>query len=165
MPDTRDSAALRNRARLIRLQEGLSARAIAARLGVPRATVGDWIKGIGETRHDYQCGRCGQHTYRLRSHARYCCDKGRRTQASRPRANNPPRPRQPRRYRRPPAVRPRITARERALAVAMRHAGFTLAEIAEHFARSPMGIHYMLKREGVDDLTTDRRFRHAPGAA
>ena len=39
-------------------REGESVRTIAARLGVPRGTVGDWTRGIDALRH-FTCDHCG----------------------------------------------------------------------------------------------------------
>jgi transcriptional regulator with XRE-family HTH domain len=47
-----------NTARALR-REGKSIRAIAAELGVPRATVGDWLRDFGEPMYVKTCW-CGQ---------------------------------------------------------------------------------------------------------
>jgi transcriptional regulator with XRE-family HTH domain len=47
-----------NTARALR-REGKSIRTIAAELGVPRATVGDWLRGFGEPMYVKTCW-CGQ---------------------------------------------------------------------------------------------------------
>lgn len=42
-----------------RRREGATVRAIAAEIGVPRATVGDWVRGI-EGEYVFRCGLCGE---------------------------------------------------------------------------------------------------------
>lgn len=51
---------LRERARSLRVYECLPITLIAKRLDVPRATVGDWCKGLGETAFYRDCKHCGE---------------------------------------------------------------------------------------------------------
>lgn len=46
---------------------------IADKLGIPRSTVGGWLKGIGATEHFLKCLLCGERFAANRSHKKFCC--------------------------------------------------------------------------------------------
>lgn len=52
-------------------REGLSIHAIAERLGVPRSTVGDWLRGTGGTMHIRTCW-CGERFVARNTNGVYC---------------------------------------------------------------------------------------------
>lgn len=135
---------LRERARFMR-RNGDSLRVIEAQLGVHYSTVGDWTRGmLDEPTYFRECAAPGCFvTFTCnRSHKRYCsraCNErthyreGRRRQTYRPST----------------APRRRMTDKERALAIAMRRADFTLEEIAQTFGRATDTIGHLMRREGV----------------
>jgi len=53
--------------------EGLSIREIAARLDVPRGTVGQWLRGVGERVLIGECELCGDRFVSERADRRFCC--------------------------------------------------------------------------------------------
>lgn len=66
------SLTLKDRALALRLDHGLSVRAIGERLGVPRSTVGGWLGGQGECHFTRDCLLC-KHTFFAGSDlARFC---------------------------------------------------------------------------------------------
>src|SRR5687768_13374971 len=63
----------RERANANRLRaEGLSIAEIAARLGVPRGTVGGWLRGKGERWLIRECALCGERFVTHTALQRYC---------------------------------------------------------------------------------------------
>jgi hypothetical protein len=51
---------------------GLSIRQIAARLGVPKGTVGDWLRGRGEWYEVRECELCGERFIPATGRQRFC---------------------------------------------------------------------------------------------
>jgi hypothetical protein len=63
---------LRDVALVLRLDHDLSIRTISQRLGVPRSTVGGWLRDVGETREWRECRLCGEHFTFVSSKKRFC---------------------------------------------------------------------------------------------
>lgn len=64
---------MKDRARFLRSNDR-SISDIASLLGVARGTVGNWVKGFGETRHYLTCKLCGETFATSRAHAMFCCN-------------------------------------------------------------------------------------------
>lgn len=64
---------LTQRQRAYRLRdENFSITEIAEQLGIPRSTIGDWLKGEGEFFRDAECVDCGAHILIVSSRKFYC---------------------------------------------------------------------------------------------
>lgn len=65
---------LKDRALAMRLDYDLSVRTISQRLGVPRSTVGGWVRGHGETREWRDCKLCKE-TFTFASSKKVFCSR------------------------------------------------------------------------------------------
>ena len=53
-------------------ERGVSITMIAALTGVPRSTVGDLVRGEGETVYEIRCERCGKEAVAFSGKRRFC---------------------------------------------------------------------------------------------
>ena len=53
--------------------EGLSIAEVADRLQVPRSTVGEWLRGVGERCVIGECALCGERFVTSTARRRFCC--------------------------------------------------------------------------------------------
>jgi len=51
---------------------GVSLRTISAIVGIPLSTLGDRLRGLGETVTEIRCEQCGGETVAFRSDKRFC---------------------------------------------------------------------------------------------
>lgn len=68
----RTRGSLKDRAYVLRMDHDLSIRTISERLGVPRSTVGGWLRGHGETREMRTCLACQDDFTFISSKQVYC---------------------------------------------------------------------------------------------